>query len=130
MDERPWQRTYYTMKSLGSTLKGARELISFTLRQVEEATGISNAYLSQLENDKIKKPSANVLYKLASTYKIELNTLLSAAGIIEKSDKSDKPKENNEWMNRLAFYADNLSNEEKEKVLEYIRFMKFTNKNA
>lgn len=130
MDERPWQRTNYIMKSLGSTLKGARELISFTLRQVEEATGISNAYLSQLENDKIKKPSANVLYKLASTYKIELNTLLSAAGIIEKSDKSDKPKENNEWMNRLAFYADNLSNEEKEKVLEYIRFMKFTNKNA
>ena len=118
------------MKSLGSTLKEAREMITFTLRQVEDATGISNAYLSQLENDKIKKPSANVLYKLASIYKIELNTLLSAAGIIDKSAKSDEPRENNEWMNRLAFYADGLSNEEKEKVLEYIRFMKFTNKNA
>lgn len=118
------------MKSLGSTLKEARELITFTLRQVEEATGISNAYLSQLENDKIKKPSANVLYKLASTYKIDLNTLLSAAGIIDKSVKPDEPRENTEWMNRLAFYADGLSNEEKEKVLEYIRFMKFTNKNG
>jgi len=49
------------MKSLGKTLKVSRELIPLALRQVEEATGISNAYLSQLENDKIKKPSANVL---------------------------------------------------------------------
>ena len=50
-----------SMKSLGKTLKVSRELIPLALRQVEEATGISNAYLSQLENDKIKKPSANVL---------------------------------------------------------------------
>lgn len=118
------------MKSLGTTLKEARELIPFTLRQVEEATGISNAYLSQLENDKIKKPSANVLYKLASVYRLELNTLLSAAGIIEKSSAPNMPQKNNEWMNRLAFYADGLSDEEKEKVLDYIRYMKFTNKNG
>ena len=67
------------MKSLGKTLKDSREIIPLTLRQVEEATEISNAYLSQLENDKIKKPSANVLYKLASIYGIELDTLLQAS---------------------------------------------------
>ena len=39
------------MNSLGSTLKETRESISLTLRQVEEASGISNAYLSQLENE-------------------------------------------------------------------------------
>ena len=72
------------MKSLGSTLKELREIHRFTLRQVEEATGISNAYLSQLENDKIAKPSANVLYKLSNIYNVELDTLLAAAGIIEK----------------------------------------------
>lgn len=119
------------MKSLGSTLKEARELIPLTLRQVEEATGISNAYLSQLENDKIKKPSANVLYKLASAYKIELNTLLSAAGIIEKSAKKESNTEtNNEWLNRLAFYADNFSEEQQNEILEYIKFMKYKSKNV
>ena len=52
------------MKTLGQVLKESREKSNKTMRDVEEATGISNAYLSQLENDKIKKPSANVLYKL------------------------------------------------------------------
>ena len=56
------------MKSLGNKLKELREIHRFTLRQVEEATGISNAYLSQLENDKIAKPSANVLYKFCLLY--------------------------------------------------------------
>ena len=115
------------MKSLGSTLKKTRESISLTLRQVEEATGISNAYLSQLENDKIKKPSANVLYKLASIYKIDLNLLLSAAGIIQKSNGTDNP-ENNEWINRIAFYAENLSEEEKNEILNFIKF-KVNNRN-
>lgn len=112
------------MKSLGTTLKEARELTSFTLRQVEEATGISNAYLSQLENDKIKKPSANVLYKLATLYKIELNTLLGAAGIIEKTNKNNL-KDTSEWDNRIAFYTGDLNEEQREQVLEYIKFLKF-----
>ncbi len=115
------------MESLGSTLKKTRESISLTLRQVEDATGISNAYLSQLENDKIKKPSANVLYKLASIYKIELNVLLSAAGIIQKS-KGNENSGHNEWINRIAFYAENLSDEEKKEILNFIKF-KVNNKN-
>lgn len=114
------------MKSLGCTLKEARDLMSLTLRQVEEATGISNAYLSQLENDKIKRPSANVLYKLASHYKIELNTLLSSAGIIVSSPLS-KSTESSEWEKRIAFYTEELTDEQREKVLEYIKFVKFKN---
>ena len=114
---------YYTkiMKSLGSTLKKTRESIALTLRQVEEASGISNAYLSQLENDKIKKPSANVLYKLANVYKLDLNVLLAAAGIIKKSSSAENP-ENNEWTNRIAFYADNLSAEQKKEILDFVKF--------
>lgn len=114
------------MKSLGETLKDARKLIPFTLREVEESTGISNAYLSQLENDKIKKPSANVLYKLSSLYKIELTTLLRAGGIISKSSKEDKSekKTTSEWENRIAFYTDKLSEEDKDKILDYIKFLK------
>ena len=39
-----------------------------TLREVEEITGISNAYLSQLENGKIKKPSYDTVQKLNTVY--------------------------------------------------------------
>ena len=96
------------MKSLGSTLKELREIHRFTLRQVEEATGISNAYLSQLENDKIAKPSANVLYKLSNIYNVELDTLHAAAGIIEKKSSSNT----------------SLTKEEEEALLDYLRFIR------
>lgn len=114
------------MTTLGNTLKQTRESISLTLRQVEDSTGISNAYLSQLENNKIKKPSANILYKLASAYKIDLNVLLGAAGIIQR--KSDKENlDNNEWENRIAFFKEKLTEDQKKEVLEFIRF-KLNNK--
>lgn len=114
--------------TLGETLKQSRELIPLTLRQVEEATGISNAYLSQLENDKIKKPSANVLYKLSSIYRVDLNVLLSAAGIIEKSSEENRKPTNN-LLKNIAFYAENLTQDEEQKVLDYIKFLRH-NKNV
>lgn len=110
------------MKSLGKTLKETRELRSMTLREVEEGSGISNAYLSQLENDKIKRPSASVLYKLAHLYKLELNILLTAAGIIEKS--SSQNQRNLEWDKRISFYTGDLSEDQKDQVLDYIQFLK------
>jgi transcriptional regulator with XRE-family HTH domain len=113
------------MKSLGKTLKERRELIPLTLRQVEEVTGISNAYLSQLENDKIKKPSANVLYKLATLYNIEMNSLLMAAGIIEKGTGERKSV-----LNNVAFSSENLSEEEERALIDYLKFLRFSKKNA
>ena len=107
------------MKSLGNKLKELREIHRFTLRQVEEATGISNAYLSQLENDKIAKPSANVLYKLSNIYSVELDTLLAAAGIIEKKSSSNK------LLNSVALSSDSpLTKEEEEALLDYLRFIR------
>lgn len=38
------------------------------LREVEEKTGISNAYLSQLETGKIENPSYKVVYALWKLY--------------------------------------------------------------
>lgn len=116
--------------SLGTKLKDAREHLQLTLRQVEEASGISNAYLSQLENGKILKPSANILYRLSTLYKVNLNSLLAAAGIITTSDKSAELSQEDEVLNNIAFYAENLSNDEKTQVLEYIKFLRHKKKNA
>jgi DNA-binding Xre family transcriptional regulator len=48
--------------------KELRNKNGFTLRDVEEKTGISNAYLSQLENGKIKRPSFEVMETLNKFY--------------------------------------------------------------
>ncbi len=52
----------------GIDFKGMRIAKGLTLRQVEEKTGISNAYLSQLENGKMKNPSHTIVIKLQSFY--------------------------------------------------------------
>ena len=114
------------MKTIGATLKEARENKSLTLRQVEETIGISNAYLSQLENDKIKSPSAIVLYKLASLYKVNLNDLLSGTGFINKEQVVENDK-NSEWSKRIAFSAGDLTEEQKSEVLNYIKYLKTKN---
>lgn len=113
-------------KTLGSCLKEGREIMSLTLRQVEEITDISNAYLSQLENDKIKKPSANILYKLTTLYNIEFNKLLQLAGVIEKTSDAQK----NKILNSVAFSSEKLTNDEEDELLRYLKFLRSEKKNA
>ncbi|WEK35885.1 MAG: transcriptional regulator [Candidatus Pseudobacter hemicellulosilyticus] len=110
------------MKTLGATLKEARERNGLTLRQVDKATGVSSAYLSQMENDHVKNPSAGVLYKLATLYGEQLNDLMRAAGVVKSAEVEDG-KESKETIlaNQLAFYAKGLTEEDQEEVLEYIK---------
>lgn len=54
-------------------LKITRKRLGLTLRQVEKQTGLSNAYLSQLENGKIKKPSHDTIMKLTAAYAFKPN---------------------------------------------------------
>ena len=56
-------------------LRGTR-----TLRQIEADTGISNAYLSNIESG-AKRPGTRILSKLAVYYRVPLQDLLQAAGL-------------------------------------------------
>lgn len=59
------------------SLKERRERLGFTLRDVEAITDgeISNAYLSQLENGKIKTPSLHIALILAAAYATSVEQL-------------------------------------------------------
>lgn len=103
---------------LGELLKQRRELMGLTLRQVEGVVGQSNSYLSQLENGKIKKPSANVLYKLSSLYRVSIDEFLIAAGIITKDQKIEYSTGGHS-LNGVE-----LSEEEVKQLLSYLRFLR------
>lgn len=110
-------------RTLGPYLKQLREQKTYTLREVEELTGISNAYLSLLENDKIKKPAPNNLHKLAEFYKIDLRELLSLAGILEADAAPAKsPAE-------YIFSKDNLTSDEEDELIKYLKFIRLRNEN-
>ena len=105
--------------SLGQYLSDLRTMKGLTLRQVEEATNkeISNAYLSQLENGRIMKPSPNILYSLANLYGVRYEDLMEKAGyIIASSERKGS---------RIAAFANKkLTQEEEEELLNYHAFLR------
>lgn len=74
--------------SLGEDLRRLRELAGagkrLSLRDVENKTGISNEYLSQLERGVAARPAPDVLKKLAECYQVPYESLLVAAGYLRE----------------------------------------------
>ena len=107
---------------LGSVLADLRRAKGCTLREVEEETdrAVSNAYLSQLENGRIKKPSPNVLRCLAEVYAVPYESLMEKAGYLLPSDGGRGPLER-----RPIFAIDDLTAEEEEELLKYLAFLRW-----
>jgi HTH-type transcriptional regulator, competence development regulator len=109
--------------TLGQYLAAVRGDRKLTLRQVEDATGreVSNAYLSQLENDKIKQPSPHILHVLAELYSVSYTGLMERAGYLKATDTSNARKRHG----RAATFADlDLSQKEEAELLRFLRFMR------
>jgi transcriptional regulator with XRE-family HTH domain len=104
---------------VGALLADLRTAKGLSLREVEEATGeaVSNAYLSQLENGRIKKPSPNVLHSLAEVYAVPYEALMEKAGYL-------LPPENDGGRRKRSatFAIDDLTAEEEEEFLKYLRW--------
>jgi HTH-type transcriptional regulator, competence development regulator len=105
---------------LGALLADLRTAKGLSLREVEEATGqaVSNAYLSQLENGRIQKPSPHVLHSLAGVYAVPYEALMEKAGYLLRSEEGRQ-------RSRLAAFAiDDLTAEEEEELLKYLAFLR------
>jgi HTH-type transcriptional regulator, competence development regulator len=110
---------------LGGLLADLRTAKGLSLRQVEEATdrAVSNAYLSQLEKGRIRKPSPNVLHSLAAVYAVPYETLMEKAGYLLPSEGGGRGR-----RKRLAVFAiDDLTAEEEEELLKYLAFLRSRN---
>jgi HTH-type transcriptional regulator, competence development regulator len=108
--------------SLGKHLSLLRAAAGLTLRQVEEATDkeVSNAYLSQLEKDKISKPSPNILHALADVYKTPYEDLMERAGYIGSGISSAKGRR----AQVPTFAVGSLTPEEENALLQYLIFIR------
>lgn len=109
--------------TLGQYLASIRADRQMTLRQVEEATKkeVSNAYLSQIENDRIQKPSPNILHALAELYGIDTLKLMEMAGYITSSVTRGA----DERHGRVATFSEhNLTPDEEQALVEYLQFIR------
>ncbi|MBW4092599.1 MAG: helix-turn-helix transcriptional regulator [Proteobacteria bacterium] len=109
--------------SLGDYLSKLRGAAGMTLREVEEATrrDVSNAYLSQLENGKINRPSPNILHALARVYGVNYEDLMERAGYLVAEPNRTSEKRHG----RVATFAiDDITTAEENQILEYVAFLK------
>jgi transcriptional regulator with XRE-family HTH domain len=104
------------------TLFVRREAVGLTLRAVETATRISSPYLSQLEGDKIKQPSPNLLHKLCDLYHVSYKESMEPAGYptdeIVTRDRSPAGR------SQLAARIGAVTPAEEDALVEYLAFLR------
>jgi transcriptional regulator with XRE-family HTH domain len=67
---------------LGEFIRQQREMARLSLRRLSEIAGISNPYLSQIERG-LRRPSAEILQKIAAGLRISGEALYIRAGILD-----------------------------------------------
>ncbi|MEU0738120.1 helix-turn-helix transcriptional regulator [Streptomyces sp. NPDC006134] len=75
--------------NLGEYLREQRRNAQLSLRQLADAAGVSNPYLSQIERG-LRKPSAEVLQQVAKALRISAETLYVRAGILDAERDRDE----------------------------------------
>ncbi len=110
------------MATLGNELARLRKLKGWSLRDVEEKTKkkVSNSYLYQLESDNVKEPSPNILYVLANVYGASYGDLMQLAGFIVPNTNQRAARH----QNSVSFNAMVLTEDEEEKVLDFVEFLR------
>lgn len=115
--------------TLGQYLASIREDRGLTLRDVEKATNktVSNAYLSQIENNQIKRPSPNILHALAELYEVAYENLMERAGFITPT----RSRSNAQRHGRVAtFGGHTLTQAEEAELVQYLSFIRSRKKPA
>ena len=73
---------------LGDFIREQRRAARLSLRKLSDNADISNPYLSQIERG-LRKPSAEILQKIAKALQISAETLYVRAGILDENREHD-----------------------------------------
>ena len=109
--------------TLGQYLASIRNDRDLSQRDVEKATKkvVSNAYLSQIENDQIKKPSPNILHALAELYAVSYENLMERAGFVVPT----RSRTSGQRHGRIATFADHhLTPEEEKQLVQFLGYLR------
>ncbi|MGH9442428.1 MAG: helix-turn-helix domain-containing protein [Thermoanaerobaculia bacterium] len=71
--------------SFGAALRRCRQGRGVGLRELSRSSGVSLSYLSLVENDRVRPPSAATIAKLARALDRDIDSLLETAGIVPET---------------------------------------------
>jgi SOS regulatory protein LexA len=108
---------YYEVKKMtkdlqlfGAFLKQLRKNKGLTIRQLEKLSGVSNAYLSQIENGKRGMPNPEILKKIHGPLGVGYDDLMERAGYISPELRSELLPETIQTMESYNELSELISN--------------------
>ncbi len=107
----PWEEQ---RQAMGAFIRHQREMSNMSLRQLSQATKISNAYLSQVERG-LHDPTVRVLLQIGAALDVSLEEMLQKAQAVEDAEGSVLSVEAAVASDRI------LSTEEKKALLAVYR---------
>lgn len=88
-------------------LRDMRKLKGFTIRELADRSGVSAAYISQMENGNRGVPSPDVLMKLSEGLNAPYAELMEIAGYLEKTEQRDESAYSKPRVNLRRFLREN-----------------------
>ena len=80
------------VSGLGEYIRDQRDQAQMSVRQLAAAAGVSNPYLSQIERG-LRRPSADILARLAGALRISAESLYVQAGILSDSERRESTRD-------------------------------------
>jgi transcriptional regulator with XRE-family HTH domain len=110
------------MATLGQELHRLRSLKGLSPGDVVEKAGkkFSYEYLYRIERDKVKKPSPHVLHELSVIYGASYPGLMKLAGFVVPGSSPQASS----TSACVAFDALNLTEEERNEVMDFVEFLR------
>ena len=76
------------VSSIGSYIREQREQAKISIRQLAQAAGVSNPYLSEVERG-LRRPSADILQQIAKGLRISAEALYVQAGVLDEDNAAE-----------------------------------------
>ncbi len=115
--------------SIGYYIRQLRKKKNMTINQLAMYSGVSSAHISRIERD-LRKPSPDILKKLAKPLRINYEKLLIVSGYINPEEYSVGSSSDlklleeiktNEYLNNLVREATKMKKEDLKKLLKIVR---------
>lgn len=118
------------MSNIAEVIKNLRDSKEWSQRKLSLASGVSNTEISRIENGKRPNPSLKTLDKLAKSFNISLEELLSLSGLaninneVSTTAEEKKPKDLQKILedHEIMFDGIPLDDDEKQEILDIIQY--------
>ncbi len=75
--------------SLGQAIRAIRQEAGLSQKELAEAAGIDQSYMSMIESDQRRNPGTRIMARLAQALRVSMDELAARAGYLPRAQPSD-----------------------------------------